>query len=103
MGDDYNIFADEIHFWRTAIRENGFLLDPECKKRYITLSGDLLDYKLLEFSSLVKMKRKAFFDKVVVNELFSVGNKLEPVYITPSERENAESLSNQTREKCAVK
>ena len=49
------------------------------------------------------MKREAFFDKVVVNELFSVGNKLEPVYITPSERENAESVSNQTREKILSK
>ena len=96
--DDQSRFVSEITSWRTLIRRHGYLSEPLSDRQHLSLGGESLDTDLVKFSELASMKRQQFYDKTIAVGNFGSTCKIEPVYVTKSEREKSESLSSQSKE-----
>ena len=67
------------------------------------MAGECLNQDLVHFTDLSSSNRHLYFDKIVSSGNLSESCKLQRVYVTKEERQNAESIHNQTKQNICKK
>ena len=94
--------SKEVAAFRAVVRQQRYLTNPSSNKPLTSLDGVPLDPNLVTFSSQAREKRAMYYDVYQKYEHIRTGTRTTvpfheaPVFITPQEREEYQSLSNQT-------
>ena len=93
-----NYLTNKIKLWRTHLRKYEYLLSPKMHGKLTTVTGDILDQGLLNFTDTAIENRKMFYDSIIGCENLSNPSKVQRVCVTISEKQNDKSIQNQTKD-----